>query len=152
MATIMSYSDSDGTRRCDARCHKATQPECECICGGRYHGCARDRGRGPDDVLDAELMLRGLDKDALSAEEKQHISQEVMKMFGQYETVIVHDFSAGGVQDALDFMRAFHEFIQSMADQGTSHEEKTVQRARSRRGKLSGLRGTEYMCPLFPNT
>ncbi|MEM4402355.1 MAG: hypothetical protein QW376_07740 [Candidatus Caldarchaeum sp.] len=72
------------------------------------------------------------------------------EMFGQYETVTVYDFSTGGVQDALDFMNTFHEFI--MSDHGTSHEEKTVQRARyrrGRRGKLRGLHGVEYMKPLL---
>lgn len=27
-----------GARRCDATCHKAKEPRCSCICGGRYHG------------------------------------------------------------------------------------------------------------------
>lgn len=36
--TIMTQGDSDGTRRCDATCHTARQPKCNCICGGRYHG------------------------------------------------------------------------------------------------------------------
>lgn len=38
MTTIMAVGDSEGTRRCDARCHTATHPECDCCCGGRYHG------------------------------------------------------------------------------------------------------------------
>jgi hypothetical protein len=24
--------------RCDAKCHEAKEPDCHCICGGRYHG------------------------------------------------------------------------------------------------------------------
>lgn len=39
MATIMTQGNSEGTRRCDGTCHKATKPKCACICGGRYHGC-----------------------------------------------------------------------------------------------------------------
>lgn len=27
-----------GRRRCDGVCHEAEQPECVCLCGGRYHG------------------------------------------------------------------------------------------------------------------
>lgn len=143
MATIMSSGGADGTtRRCDAHCHKATQPECKCICGGRYHGCARDQSEGPRDVIEAELMHRGLDKDTLSAEEKSRIAQEALEMFGQYKTVTVHDFSTGGVQDALDFMSTFHEAIKC-------REGKIAQRAREKRGKLSDLRGAEYMQPLI---
>lgn len=43
MTTIMSIGNSEGTRRCDARCHDATSQECDCICGGRYHGKGTDR-------------------------------------------------------------------------------------------------------------
>ncbi len=27
-------------RSCDARCHNARQAECECWCGGHFHGAA----------------------------------------------------------------------------------------------------------------
>ncbi len=38
-ATIMTAHNSEGCYgRCDARCHKAAHPDCDCICGGRYHG------------------------------------------------------------------------------------------------------------------
>jgi hypothetical protein len=44
MATIMSGGGANGgpnggDRHCTARCHCAKEPDCECICGGRYHGC-----------------------------------------------------------------------------------------------------------------
>jgi hypothetical protein len=29
--------------RCDARCHGAISPECDCICGGRLHGIGVDQ-------------------------------------------------------------------------------------------------------------
>lgn len=38
MATIMTMGNSEGTRRCDATCHNAKGPQCDCICAGRYHG------------------------------------------------------------------------------------------------------------------
>lgn len=38
MVTLITYGNSEGTRRCDARCHDATEPNCECICGGANHG------------------------------------------------------------------------------------------------------------------
>lgn len=43
MATLMSWHNSEGCKgRCDARCHNAKNPHCDCMCGGRYHGGARD--------------------------------------------------------------------------------------------------------------
>jgi hypothetical protein len=38
MVTLITFGNSVGTRRCDARCHDATEPNCDCICGGRNHG------------------------------------------------------------------------------------------------------------------
>lgn len=38
MATILSVGNSEGERRCDAKCHEATGPQCDCICGGAHHG------------------------------------------------------------------------------------------------------------------
>ena len=36
--TLLWEGNSEGMKRCDARCHNATKPKCACICGGRYHG------------------------------------------------------------------------------------------------------------------
>lgn len=36
--------DSDGGRRCTPSCRAAIRPECDCICGGRFHGAARRPG------------------------------------------------------------------------------------------------------------
>lgn len=39
MATLITAENpGKWSRRCDAKCHEATGPECDCICGGRYHG------------------------------------------------------------------------------------------------------------------
>lgn len=38
----MSQTTSSGSRHCDAKCHNAEHPECNCVCGGRYHGAARN--------------------------------------------------------------------------------------------------------------
>jgi hypothetical protein len=40
MTTVLVVGNSDGSRRCDATCHRASEPTCVCICGGRYHGKA----------------------------------------------------------------------------------------------------------------
>jgi len=36
--TIMTQGNSEGTRRCDGKCHNSKGALCWCICGGRYHG------------------------------------------------------------------------------------------------------------------
>lgn len=37
--TLIEVRNSEGlVARCDAKCHNATAPECDCVCGGRYHG------------------------------------------------------------------------------------------------------------------
>lgn len=57
MTTIITQGDSDGTRRCDATCHKAKHPKCSCICGGRYHG------KGSSEVAQEALTEDYLGKD-----------------------------------------------------------------------------------------
>ena len=43
MATLISWRSSGGSQgRCDAKCHNAETPVCDCMCGGRYHGAGRD--------------------------------------------------------------------------------------------------------------
>ena len=45
MATVMRWGNSEGEKgRCDAKCHNATEPECDCMCGGRYHGAGLKAG------------------------------------------------------------------------------------------------------------
>jgi hypothetical protein len=36
--TLMTASDSEGTRRCDAHCYNAKGEKCTCCCGGKNHG------------------------------------------------------------------------------------------------------------------
>lgn len=39
MSTLIAVYNSDGcVGRCDAKCYDATEPACECICGGKNHG------------------------------------------------------------------------------------------------------------------
>jgi len=35
---LMSQGNSEGERRCDARCYNAEGPDCDCCCGGANHG------------------------------------------------------------------------------------------------------------------
>ena len=38
--TLLEEKDASGNviGRCDARCYRATEPECVCICRGKNHG------------------------------------------------------------------------------------------------------------------
>lgn len=38
MATLMTVSNNEGSKRCDKKCYDATSPECDCCCGGMNHG------------------------------------------------------------------------------------------------------------------
>lgn len=60
MTAILVAGTNRGQRRCDSRCHMAAGLNCECVCDGRYHGCARASGRPPENALEAELMARGI--------------------------------------------------------------------------------------------
>jgi hypothetical protein len=38
MTLIAVYASDGCIGRCDAKCYTATEPECDCICGGMNHG------------------------------------------------------------------------------------------------------------------
>lgn len=39
MATLIAvYKGTQCVGRCDAHCYNATDPSCDCICGGKNHG------------------------------------------------------------------------------------------------------------------
>ena len=51
MTTLIAVYNSDGlVGRCDAKCYQATEPACECICGGDNHGAGY--ARAVDDTRD----------------------------------------------------------------------------------------------------
>jgi len=43
---LMTQGNSEGGRRCDARCYNAKGPDCECCCGGINHGVGLKQARG----------------------------------------------------------------------------------------------------------
>jgi len=58
VTTLIAVYNSDGcVGRCDARCHDATLPDCDCICGGRNHGVGR-RQAAQNTARMAEHMIR----------------------------------------------------------------------------------------------
>jgi hypothetical protein len=58
VTTVIAVYNSDGcVGRCDARCHDAEGPDCDCICGGANHG----RGyAGAVETTRERLVGRGL--------------------------------------------------------------------------------------------
>lgn len=38
MTTILTVGGSDGQRHCTATCHNAQGLDCDCCCGGKFHG------------------------------------------------------------------------------------------------------------------
>ena len=68
MTTLMSFTNSNGTRRCDSRCYNGKGHRCRCICGGQNHGVGLDEAvkntrtlwkgwKFNEDVLDPQLPL-----------------------------------------------------------------------------------------------
>jgi hypothetical protein len=61
--TVMSWYDSSGLRgRCDARCHEAAEPFCDCMCGGAYHGSSRNGTFEKVREAHAEVLLEAIDR------------------------------------------------------------------------------------------
>ena len=62
--TLMSCGNSDGNRRCDARCYDAAGGECDCVCGGANHG----RGLAQALVNTQQIAEEMLDKHGYAIE------------------------------------------------------------------------------------
>lgn len=46
MTTLIEIRTSSGiVGRCDAKCHDAEHPQCDCICGGKNHGAGLEQAR-----------------------------------------------------------------------------------------------------------
>jgi len=60
VATVIAVYTSDGcVGRCDAKCHNATEDECDCICGGRLHGVGADNAvKVNTDAIDPDGEIR----------------------------------------------------------------------------------------------
>jgi len=61
MTTITVYCNGVAVGRCDARCHEAKNAECNCICGGAYHGVGTKAAIEDRFDLSAEEILKDLD-------------------------------------------------------------------------------------------
>ncbi len=39
---LLAVAGRDWRRRCTVHCHTASRPDCDCCCGGLFHGCGGD--------------------------------------------------------------------------------------------------------------
>lgn len=73
MATCIAVYNSEGcVGRCDANCHDATEPECDCICGGMNHGKGRQAAIAntrawAERWLDDYFAKKGIDRNKVRA-------------------------------------------------------------------------------------
>ena len=60
MSTLIAVYNSEGcVGRCDGRCYDATEPECDCICGGRNHGVGLGQAlANTEDLVHTAAALR----------------------------------------------------------------------------------------------
>jgi hypothetical protein len=70
VTVVLRVVNSEGARRCDARCHTSRAPRCRCICAGRYHGCG--------DSTTAEGMVTSDLLEGRMGEETRHMAEEAL--------------------------------------------------------------------------
>jgi hypothetical protein len=84
MSTLIAVYTSEGCiGRCDARCHDAHEPDCDCICAGRNHGAGREQAiintqQHAEAWLTRIANRRGLDRDRVVALVGADVGQEVL--------------------------------------------------------------------------
>jgi hypothetical protein len=66
VTTLLVVGGSDGSRRCDAKCHEAASIDCDCVCGGRYHALG---AQGALEQIRVDLL--GPDAESILAELEQ---------------------------------------------------------------------------------
>lgn len=74
---LMTVGNSEGERRCDARCYNAKEPGCECVCGGKNHGAGLKQAKQNTAEL-AESWL-----DAIAQREGKTRQELDFQIFGE---------------------------------------------------------------------
>ena len=75
MTTLIAAYNSDGCiGRCDARCHDAVTPVCNCICGGANHGVGEKQAI-KNNQMRVEEMITEYCKDKDTTDIKFEIKQ-----------------------------------------------------------------------------
>lgn len=64
MATLIEVRNSSGVvGRCDAKCYNATDPKCDCVCGGHNHGAGLKQAQENTACMTKQLISKhGKDK------------------------------------------------------------------------------------------
>ena len=65
MVTLITVGNSEGDRRCDARCYDARYDTCECCCGGVNHGAGRKQATQNTTDIANKVLKSTLDKGAV---------------------------------------------------------------------------------------
>lgn len=66
---LMTVGNSEGERRCDARCYDATGGTCDCCCGGKNHGAGLKKAKANVQELGEQWLEEIAKKDGISKEE-----------------------------------------------------------------------------------
>lgn len=78
MATLIAVYNSSGCiGRCDAKCHDAKHPDCDCVCGGANHGCGLDQAISNTRAMALDQIEAQYGKDA-RAEFEQAVLQPAL--------------------------------------------------------------------------
>lgn len=77
MTTLLSVGNSEGTRRCDARCYDAEGGQCDCVCGGKNHGVGLKRAVDNTREM-GERMLQNV-----AAREGKSLTELKAELFGE---------------------------------------------------------------------
>ena len=65
MTTLITVSNSSGVvGRCDAKCHDAAHPKCDCICGGANHGVGLNQAKTNTRGMALDQVEAAIGKDA----------------------------------------------------------------------------------------
>ena len=60
MVIFAVYNSEGCVGRCDARCHNAVGFDCECICGGAFHGVGSEIALQDRSTLTDDEILSGI--------------------------------------------------------------------------------------------
>jgi len=73
MSTLITQkTGSGGQLRCDAKCHDALGPDCDCICGGINHGVGAKQALKNTHERGLEFLAEG---------KEVHMSKEIVDSF-----------------------------------------------------------------------
>lgn len=82
--TVMIYGNGEGTHRCDARCHDASEyTKCTCICGGRNHGKGRAFAQRTAERIGERLLQEYARKERERLEQQERTAGQIFLFGGE---------------------------------------------------------------------